>query len=293
MYERDDIPLEEIITPIVSVYTIQLVVFIVAVIIKDNSIVDITWGIAIWFPNILIFAINQRVTYKNILYPSILFVYAVRLAVQWSVRKYCSLKQYKFEDDRFRTIRQQFKSIGGSWFIVFGSFILIVFCQGTTIWIITSMISLNQITGDLHDPAYLCERFGILVVLTGLVYETIADTQLYLFKRKVINEGEILMTGLWKYCRHPNYFGEILLWWGLYLMIWGNKYGFTTIYSPLTVILIILFVSGIPPIQKKFKDNLDYQEYWSRTSLIIPWFPKKMAKTKVEALSEDDTSRVM
>ena len=76
-------------------------------------------------------------------------------------------------------------------------------------------------------------------------------------------------------------------------MIWGNKYGFTTIYSPLTVILIILFVSGIPPIQKKFKDNLDYQKYWSRTSLIIPWFPNKMAKTKVEALSEDDTLRVM
>jgi steroid 5-alpha reductase family enzyme len=81
---------------------------------------------------------------------------------------------------------------------------------------------------------------------------------------------------LWKYSRHPNYFGEALLWWGLYLITCGVKNGFLTFFSPLIITLLLRYVSGVPLLEKHFKDNVKFQEYSKITNIFVPGFPKKV-----------------
>ncbi len=81
--------------------------------------------------------------------------------------------------------------------------------------------------------------------------------------------------GLWKYTRHPNYFGEATMWWGIYIIALSVPNGFWFIISPLTITLLLLFISGVPMLEKKFTDNPKFQEYARVTPKFFPWFPKK------------------
>ena len=109
--------------------------------------------------------------------------------------------------------------------------------------------------------------------------ETIADHQKFVFKNK--NPKKFIKSGLWKYSRYPNYFGEMLLWWGLFIMITPYLGGISllTIIGPIFITFILLFVSGIPMLEKsynqKYGKDKEYQEYKRSTSKLIPWFPKK------------------
>ena len=113
MYQRDDFIAEEIYIPILLVYLIQLIVFIVGTFLKDYSIIFLTYGFTIWFPNFLIVLINKRYHYTTLVYPGLLFVWALRLTIQNSVRKYYSLPQNKVEDNRFIAVRDCLKSKSG------------------------------------------------------------------------------------------------------------------------------------------------------------------------------------
>ena len=81
------------------------------------------------------------------------------------------------------------------------------------------MTALSQLSSNTDDDPSWFELAGLIVLVVGFLIELIADIQMYNFKRKIMNKGEVMMTGLWKYSRHPNYFGEMVFWWGLYLMI--------------------------------------------------------------------------
>ncbi len=124
---------------------------------------------------------------------------------------------------------------------------------------------------SLHWWQYL----GILVWLKGFFFESVSDFQLSSFIKKRHDKLEIMKSGLWKFSRHPNYYGEILQWWGIWLIAIGLPYGFWAIISPLTISLLIFFVSGVPILEKKYKSNENYQKYAQKTSILIPWFPKK------------------
>jgi len=114
----------------------------------------------------------------------------------------------------------------------------------------------------------------------GLILETIADYQKYTFKNDPTNHGKWIQCGLWKFSRHPNYFGELLVWWGLFIIAFGFLTGalWLTILGPIYLTLLLLFVSGVPTLENKYdqryKDNGDFQRYKESTSLIIPLPPK-------------------
>ena len=119
---------------------------------------------------------------------------------------------------------------------------------------------------------------GTAVFLSGLLIEFFADLQLRRFISQKTTKNRILQTGLWKYSRHPNYFGEITLWWGVWLLSLAIHPVWWSIAGPLTISILLLFVSGVPMLEKKYKDDRLYQKYAKRTSVIFPWPPKKGVK---------------
>jgi len=102
----------------------------------------------------------------------------------------------------------------------------------------------------------------------------VGDWQLSQFIKDPSNKGKIIQSGLWKYSRHPNYFGEVVQWWGIFLMALSLPNGIITIIGPLTITILILFVSGIPMLEKKYENNPEFAEYKKRTSAFFPRFPK-------------------
>ncbi|MCU0579062.1 MAG: DUF1295 domain-containing protein, partial [Desulfobacterota bacterium] len=105
--------------------------------------------------------------------------------------------------------------------------------------------------------------------------EARGDFQLAQFKKDPANRGKIIQHGLWRYSRHPNYFGEVTLWWGIYLLALSAGGAWWTIIGPLTITFLILKVSGIPLLEKKYVNNAAFQEYARRTSAFFPLPPRK------------------
>jgi steroid 5-alpha reductase family enzyme len=116
---------------------------------------------------------------------------------------------------------------------------------------------------------------GLFVWLFGFLFESVGDAELARFTSDPLNRGKILQSGLWQYTRHPNYFGEVLQWWGIWLVsldIPGDWWG---IVGPLTITFVILKVSGVPMLEKKMAEKPDFAEYKRRTNVFFPWFPKR------------------
>ena len=114
---------------------------------------------------------------------------------------------------------------------------------------------------------------GLGVWLVGFYFEAVSDNQLFNFTRNPENKGKVMRYGLWRYSRHPNYFGEVVMWWGIFLIA-CNSMGILAIIAPLTITFLLLFVTGIPWVEKAMQNNPEYQEYKEHTSIFFPWFPK-------------------
>lgn len=95
------------------------------------------------------------------------------------------------------------------------------------------------------------------------------------------NRGQLIKSGLWRYSRHPNYFGEALLWWGVFIIACSVEYGWITIYAPLFITLLIRFVSGVPLLEKKYAARPEFQEYMKETNVFAPWFVRKSKPEQV------------
>jgi len=119
------------------------------------------------------------------------------------------------------------------------------------------------------------DALGTAVWLLGLVFEAVGDHQLLRFKRIPANRGRIITSGLWKYTRHPNYFGEVTLWWGTWLIACSLPRGWATVPGPLTITALILGVSGIPLLERKYEGNSEFMKYQRRTSVFFPLPPKR------------------
>jgi steroid 5-alpha reductase family enzyme len=115
---------------------------------------------------------------------------------------------------------------------------------------------------------------GILLIAVGFAFETIGDRQLERFKAVSANRGKVLDTGLWRYTRHPNYFGDALFWWGVYLVAASAPGGWSTIASPLLMTILLLRVSGVALLERGLiAAKPEYADYITRTSAFVPWFP--------------------
>jgi len=237
-------------------------VFFLALRLQDNSIVDIAYGLA------FLTAVSSAVLVHGASHARFLLLYA--MVILWGLRLAAHLfirHRGRGEDFRYRKWREEW----GSNFLV-RSFFQIYVLQGAVVLIVSSPVL--AVAADPGGPLGFLDAMGLGIWAVGLLFETVGDWQLLKFKKDPSNKGKIITTGLWRYTRHPNYFGECTLWWGVFLVALGSGGAWWTIISPLTINFLLLYVSGIPMLEKKYEGDPVFEEYRRRTSPLVPWFPK-------------------
>jgi steroid 5-alpha reductase family enzyme len=135
-----------------------------------------------------------------------------------------------------------------------------------------------QIPQMSPQPARLTgwDGFGAAVWLIGFVFESVADWQLHRFKADPGSKGQVMDRGLWRYSRHPNYFGECLIWWGMFFIAMSVPGGWWTLISPVIITLVLLKMTGVALTERTIVEHRPgYHDYQRRTSTFIPWWPKK------------------
>lgn len=139
-------------------------------------------------------------------------------------------------------------------------------------WVISTPVVAAQVSGF---PAILTplDMLGAVIWAVGWLFETIGDWQLTRFKADPANKGKLLTTGLWKYTRHPNYFGDATAWWGLYLIALAGGFGWT-VFAPVLMTYLLMKVSGVALLERTMQVKPGYEAYTRRTNAFFPWFPK-------------------
>ncbi len=238
--------------------------WVFSLLIKDSSIVDIFWGagfvITAWF-------YAWKVGFETIdtwqyLLLGMVTLWGLRLAIYLGYRNIG-----KGEDFRYAQWR---KESGKHWWWV--SFFRVFVLQGVILWIVSSLfVPALLATGDASWWVYL----GTVLWATGFFFEAVGDYQLMRFKKNPDNKGKVLDTGVWRYTRHPNYFGDALLWWGFFCFALLHPEGIYFVFGPLLMTFLLVKISGVAMLEKTLKQTKPkYAEYIRKTSAFIPRPPK-------------------
>jgi steroid 5-alpha reductase family enzyme len=237
--------------------------FFIAVRLQKNDVADIAWGGGFIVAAVTAIALQNALTPRAVLIFLLVLVWGVRLIAHIGARNIG-----KPEDPRYRQWRQDWGT-----HTAIRSFFQIFLFQGLLLLIIS--IPATYCIMSESRPLSLLDLVGFAAWLTGFLFETVGDRQLATFKKDPANKGRIMTSGLWKCTRHPNYFGEVLLWWGIYIIALSVPGGWMTIIGPLTITVLILWVSGIPLLENKYKGNAEFEEYKRTTSAFFPLPPER------------------
>jgi steroid 5-alpha reductase family enzyme len=245
------------------VFVYFLVFFLVAQVIKNNSIVDMGWGAGFVLLALIILISQGAYVERNLLMTLLVTIWGGRLTYYIVKRNWG-----KPEDFRYAKWRQEW----GRW-LVPRAFLQVFMLQGLLMLVIGYPIIL--VNANPQPGLHFFDYAGLLVWIVGFIFESVGDKQMAEFKKDPANKGHVIKSGLWKYSRHPNYFGEATMWWGIFLLALSVPSGLSAVISPLAITLLLLFVSGVPMLERKYKDNPEFQAYAKVTSKFFPWFPKQ------------------
>ena len=234
-------------------------VFILALVEKDNSIVDYFWGLG--FIVIAGYTLWKTPVHDNLrmyIVGVLVLMWGLRLSIHILVRN-----SGKGEDWRYAQWRKTWK------LFYLRSYFQIFILQGILMLIISAPIWFI----NYYSPPQIgtWDTIGLFIFGAGFFFEVIGDMQLSHFKSDPENKGKIMTTGLWKYTRHPNYFGEALIWWGISFYALGIPHGWYTLISPVVLTLLLRFVSGVPMLEQKYKGNPEWEEYKKKTAPFVPF----------------------
>ena len=249
-----------LITTSLASLALFIATFVIATAVKNNGIVDIIWGLG--------FVLIAGIVYLSA--PSLSTATVMILTTAWGVRLATHIGMRNLgqkEDFRYAQWRKDW----GKWWLI-RSFLQVYLLQWVFMQLVSVPIILSSAGGVVSQTWLLA---GIAIWLVGFYFEAIGDYQLTVFKSKKTSKGKLMTTGLWRYTRHPNYFGEATLWWGIALIAYiasGNPLAFL---GPITIDFLLLKVSGIPMLEAKYKGRKDWAAYARRTSAFFPLPPKK------------------
>ncbi|OAS16744.1 DUF1295 domain-containing protein [Paenibacillus oryzisoli] len=246
----------------VAVFIFMSLLFFIAQVKKDNSIVDIGWGLGFVIIALTTFMYQQGYDGRQLLITILVCIWGIRLAVYLFIRSIG-----RGEDYRYANFRKQWGSRA-----VLIAFFRVFMMQGFIMLLLAYPIIRvhSKQMGAFDLTAYL----GLAVWIVGFMFQTIGDWQLRQFKKNRRNQEEVLTSGLWRYTRHPNYFGEAVMWWGIALIVLPLPGGWGALISSLLINLLLIKVSGVPFLDRRYANNLAYQQYKRETNRFLPWFPR-------------------
>lgn len=238
--------------------------WLISVFLKNASIVDPFWSITFIIAGSYFFSQSNHFYTRNSIVFFLLIIWGIRLFLYLFMRSWGQK-----EDFRYQKFREDFGKKNYWWISFFQVFML----QGFLVWIISIplvVISQKTTTNQLNYIDYA----AIFIWIVGFIFETVGDYQLKKFKSNPSNKGKLLTTGLWKYTRHPNYFGDSLIWWsfGLFAVATGSYY---PLIGSIIMTLLLLKVSGVSLLEKTLKKSKPgYEKYMKSTSAFFPLPPK-------------------
>ncbi len=255
-----------LLTAALAIVVLMLVTWVISVIITNASIVDIVWGLGFvvvaWVVRL---SVDDGLDARQWLLVAMTTIWGLRLAGHLFWRNHG-----KGEDYRYQAMRRHYGpnfrwiSLG----TVFG-------LQGVLMFIVSLPVQIGQ-TDDTPDIGVIA-IIGIVVWLVGLFFEVVGDAQLVRFKADPASQGKVMDRGLWKYTRHPNYFGDCCVWWGIALVAAETGTGAIGLVGAVVMTVLLRRVSGVTLLEKTIvKRRSGYREYIERTSPFIPRPPKKV-----------------
>jgi steroid 5-alpha reductase family enzyme len=244
---------------------LALLTWIASVLRRDASLVDRLWSLLIAGP-MLAYAVQAgSASPRAIALPALVLAWALRLAVYITWRNWGH-----GEDARYQAIRARNEP-----HFALKSLVLVFALQAVLAWIV-AMPTLAALVGD--RPLGALDAAGLLVALAGLLFEAVGDAQMAAFKRDRAHQGQVMDRGLWRFTRHPNYFGEACFWWGVGLVALGagGLAAWWTLISPLLMTVLLLKVSGVALLEKDIVERRPaYRDYIARTNAFIPGPPRR------------------
>ena len=249
----------------VAVLTMMLIGWIMSLIYRNVTLVDSLWGLGFVLIAWLTFFMADGFDGRKILITLLVSAWGLRLAGHLSWRNWGH-----GEDPRYASWR----AASGERFWLVSLFKVFVL-QAVFLWAIALALQWGQMSPQPAKLTWL-DYLGLGLWGVGFFFEAVGDWQLARFKANPNNKGQVMDQGLWAYTRHPNYFGETLIWWGIFLITLATPGSWWTIVSPIIITVVLLKMTGITLMEKTIVHTRPgYNEYIARTNAFIPWFPKK------------------
>lgn len=233
--------------------------YVISLLFRRADVADIAWWL--WFLWVVIssFLLNWIAFDVWFLATCLVSVWALRLSFHIFLRN-----KWKTEDYRYKNWRDMW----WRWFFL-RSFFQIFILQGFLLLLISSPVVVINV---FRPSFWLAGLLWIILWIIGFLFETVGDYQLSVFKKDPFNKGKLLQSGLWSITRHPNYFGEVLQWWALWFFTLSTSYFLFGLIGPITITVLILFVSGIPMLERKMSSHPDFALYAQKTNKFFPGF---------------------
>ncbi len=241
--------------------------YVIAQVKKNNGLADMAWGLGFVVVAITSLIYQGVYDFQTVVITLVVLAWGLRLFIYIGLRNWS-----KPEDFRYVDMRKKWKTK-----IALKAYLYVFMLQMSFLYIIALPIQLAHLWSFDQTNGWMMVTIGLLLWLIGFYFEAVGDHQLNVFKKNPSNKGQIIQSGLWRYTRHPNYFGEAVMWWGVWI-ISLSSWSFLALFgiiSPLFITYLLVFVSGVPMLERKYKDNPLYQAYAEKTSMFFPRIPKK------------------
>lgn len=245
---------------------IFIALWALSVAINDSSIADIFWGfgfvIIVW----ILWPLTEGVDDRRRLILALTTIWGLRLGL------YLGWRNWGKEDPRYARLRAHVEAQNKSYAI--HSLVHIYLFQGFFMWLVSLVLVFSMVI-DSPPALGLVAWIGVAVWTLGMVFETVGDLQLTRFRGDPTNHGKVMDQGLWRYTRHPNYFGEACVWFGFFLIAVENPAGVVTLISLATILYALMGPTGKGLLERRMsKKRPDFEEYKRRTSGFFPLPPK-------------------
>jgi steroid 5-alpha reductase family enzyme len=244
---------------------VLLALWLLSLRLHDASIIDIYWGLGVVLMAAAAAAVGEAPMPRKLLVVGLTALWGLRLAGYLAWRNLGH-----GEDHRYQAMRRKHGERFGwvSLRTVFG-------LQCLLGWLVAMPVIVTTASAGAPAPWTVFDATGLVLFAMGLAFETVGDIQLARFKADPSNQGRVMDRGLWRYTRHPNYFGDAVLWWGLWLVASSSPGGVLTILSPVVMSFLLMRVSGVPMLEYKLmRTRPGYEEYVGRTSAFFPRPPR-------------------